>query len=207
MFPVRKSPANEGSDILLISRFSSPIAFAGGIPSDLISSNRVSVSTPYLSTELTWCVYREKPIPTWLNMWQIGSKLIWCLSIINTYIEAVLISLFMKFERGHNGFMKKDFHYAAALIAVPVYTGTPHMVYQPKSIRMALLLLIFIIPGFLFSIVWSTFLIRYITMTIDGVQIGSAAEILTEDYRLFGDELAKAILGTRKQVSSFCTSV
>lgn len=96
---------------------------------------------------------------------------------------------------------EKRFHYSLIGIALPIFIGAPHTIYCPRSSRLMLLITIFAIPGLLLSILWSTFLIRYITASIDGIQIQTTMQIIEDDYDLYGTEFGKMIISEKSEVS------
>lgn len=145
-----------------------------------------AMSTAYMQNDRTWCVSLAKPMPLWLNMWHIASEPIWCLAFVTVYLEGLILYMFMRYERGHPGFMKKDFHYCLLMMAMIAFTGMPHMKYHPKSKRLSLFIAFILISGILISIAWNCFLVKVITSPNHNEQISTVAEILERKFRLIG---------------------
>lgn len=145
-----------------------------------------SMTTAYMQNDRTWCVSLAKPMPLWLNMWHIASEPIWCLAFVTVYLEGLILYMFMRYERGHPGFMKKDFHYCLLLMSMIAFTGMPHMKYHPKSKRLRLFIAFILMSGILISIAWNCFLVKVITSPNHNEQISTVSEILERNFRLIG---------------------
>lgn len=147
-----------------------------------------------MQDERTWCVSRAKPIPVWMNLWQITTKPIWCLALAAIYFEGLILYLLTKHERGHAGFMKKDFQYCVMMMAMPAFAGMPQTTYRPKSRRVRLFIGLMLITGILISTVWNCFLIKVLTRPIYGAQIVTVAELIENDYDLVGTFSGKDLM-------------
>lgn len=145
-----------------------------------------SYTVPFIQDDITWCVSRAKPIPVWLNMWQITSETIWCLAFITVYLEGLIIYLLMRYERGHVGFMKKDFHYCVLMMAMSAFTGMSNITYRPKSKQLSLFVGLLLITGILISTIWNCFLIKVLTRPIYQKQVTTIKELMENDFRLAG---------------------
>lgn len=158
-------------------------------PRDLFAT-----SIAYMQDERTWCVSRAKQIPVWLNMWRITTKTIWCLAFITIYVEGLILYLLMQYERGHAGFMKKDYHYCVLIMATAAFTGMPHMTYRPKSKRMSLFIGLMLLTGILISTAWTCFLIKALTRPIYGAQISTVSELIENNFDLVGTYSGKDLM-------------
>lgn len=147
-----------------------------------------------MQNEQTWCVSRAKPIPVWLNMWQIASEPIWCLAFVTVYSEGLILYLLMRYERGHAGFMKKDFHYCVLMMATSAFTGMPHITYRPKSKRLSLFIGLTLTTGILISTAWNCFLVKVLTRPTYKTQVTTVKELIENDFRLVGGIDGKSIM-------------
>lgn len=147
-----------------------------------------------MQNEQTWCVSRAKPIPVCLNMWQIASEPIWCLAFVTVYSEGLVLYLLMRYERGHAGFMKKDFHYCVLMMATSAFTGMPHITYCPKSKRLSLLIGLTLTTGILISTAWKCFLVKVLTRPAYKTQVTTVKELIENDFRLVGGIDGKSIM-------------
>lgn len=147
-----------------------------------------------MQNERTWCVSRAKPIPVWLNMWRITTKPIWCMALVTIYLEGLVLYLLMQYERGHTGYMKKDYHYCVLMMAMSAFAGMPHITYRPKSKRMSLFFGLMLITGILISTAWNCFLIKVLTSPIYNAQISTISELMEHDYRLVGSYNGKEFM-------------
>lgn len=145
-----------------------------------------AATTAYMHNDRTWCVSLAKPIPVWMNLWRIASEAIWCLAFVTVYLEGVILYMLMRYERGHAGFMKKDFHYCVLMMAMSAFTGTPHMTYRPKSKRLSLFIGLILMTGILISIAWNCFLVKVLTQPKYNAQISTISEIMEKDFHLIG---------------------
>lgn len=153
-----------------------------------------ATSISYMQDERTWCVSRARPIPVWLNMWRITTSTIWGLALVTIYLEGIILYLLMKYERGHPGFMKKDYHYCVLMMATSALTGMPHITYHPKSKRMSLFIGLMIITGILISTAWNCFLIKVLTRPKYRAQIYTIAELIENDFHLVGSLSGKEFM-------------
>lgn len=145
-----------------------------------------ATTSAYMQNDRTWCVSLAKPIPVWLNMWQIASEPIWCLAFITVYLEGLILYLLMRYERGHAGYMKKDFHYCVLMIATVAFSGMPHMTYHPKSKRMSLFVGLILMTGILISTAWNCFLVKVLTSPKYNAQVSIVAELVEKDFHFVG---------------------
>lgn len=145
-----------------------------------------ATTTAYMQNDRTWCVSLAKPIPVWLNLWMIASEPIWCLALVTVYLEGFVVFLLMRYEHGHAGFMKKDFHYCLLMMAASSFTGMPHMTYRPKSKHLGFFICVMLMTGILISIAWNCFLIKVLTQPKFTEQISTISGIIEKDFRLIG---------------------
>lgn len=163
----------------------------GGIP--VHSFPNYTASMPYVQSELTWCVSRAKPIPVWLNLWQIASRTIWCLAVVTVFLEGSVLYLLMRFEHGHAELVKKDFHYCVLLMA-SVFTGMSHFTYRSKSKQLNSFICLMLMTGILISTAWNCFLIKVLTSPAYYKQISTVEELIENDFHLIGSVDGKDLM-------------
>lgn len=159
-----------------------------------------------MQDERTWCVSRAKPIPVWLNVWQITTKPIWCLALAAIYFEGLILYLLMKHGQKHAKSMKNELHYCVLIVAMPAFIGMPHTTYHPKSRRVRLFIALILISGILISTAWNCFLIKVLTRPIYGAQIVSVAELIENDYDLVGSFSGKNLMLLQPSKVNFVVS-
>lgn len=147
-----------------------------------------------MDNDRTWCVSLAKPIPVWLHMWQITTWFIWCLALLAIYLEGLILYLLMMYERGHAGFMMKDYHYCVLMMATSYFAGTTNSTYRPKSKRMSLFIGLMLITGILISTAWNCFLIKMLTHPIYNDQVSTISEMIKNDFHLTGTYGVKLLM-------------
>lgn len=158
---------------------------------DLQLTNYFSTSISYYNDDLTWCISRAKPFPVWLNMWRVGSLICWILGFLIVYLNGTVVFFLLKYEKDHQGFMKKDLHYTILQMALPTFTGTAqNMSYRPKSIILMIYIGIMLSTGILISIAWNCFLVKALSHPFQGTQINTISQIINDDFRFVGEQLA-----------------
>lgn len=175
----------------------------GGLINNLKIQAYFASTIGYYSDDITWCISRVKPIPLWLNMWQVVDKISWCLAFLSGYLNGFALYFVIRHDT-NPVWLRKDLHYTIICMALPAFIGFAQNVqYHPKRNIIRFFIGFVLLQGVVISSLWNGFLVKRITHPMMGIQTVSIKQLISDDFRLVGNLFALHNIEQQNTVSIY----
>lgn len=158
----------------------------GRLPLGHSSNDSASFSIPYFEDDWTWCVRNAGYYPLYLNLFLLAKPECWIGIVFGFgYVTGYILYIFIQFDEKFKYRNFRDWHYTTWLISLPAVIGvnqTFKPLYGPLRIFYGFMLLI----GVILSLFLLTFGMARAKNLVPMYQVSTVAEILDNEYRLFG---------------------
>lgn len=166
----------------------------GNIQVDRYNSTVFEPSIPYLQDDLTWCVSRAKPIPSWQNAYHIADAQTIILGA-TMYTMVIFIGYLIYAFEQH----PRDLIYCA-ILSVQTLTTFPTM-FNAKKFTLRFFYGLCLVIAFWLTQILNAYLIAFASDILYEHQIATVREIVDNQFRLAGDPIVLGHLKVKNVVS------
>ena len=160
----------------------------GGLTEDPKNAHHSSSTKAYYRDDLTWCTMRAKPLPVWQNIFTIIKKELWVIIFILGYLHGLLFFVLTRYDDDYDH-TRRDVHYTTLIVSLPIVIGF-NQSFQPKSALVRSYYGLVVLGCLVGVVTFTTFLIKVLTVPIDGNQVSTIEEIIGQNFELVGDRVS-----------------